>query len=91
MLGKLKFKVWFDALVIIWFEVPVTAKVCAFKLTSPVPLSPLKSKSLPASKLSTYAFVAASWFAVGSVRFEIFPVTVSPELLVANFKESSYY
>ena len=44
---------WFEAAVVIWFAVPVTAKLSVFKLTSPVPLSPLKSKSEAASKVST--------------------------------------
>ena len=44
---------WFKAAVVIWFAVPVIAKDWVFKLTSPVPLVPEKSKSLAASKVST--------------------------------------
>ena len=42
-----------DAVVTIWFVVPVIAKVSVFNITAPVPLSPLKSKSLALFKLFT--------------------------------------
>ena len=52
-LGKDRLNPWLLATVSIWLVVPVIAKTCVFKVTSPVPLSPLKSKSLAASKEST--------------------------------------
>ena len=57
-LGNCKLNPWLEALDSIWLAVPVIAKVWALRFTSPVPESPLKSKSEALSKPLTYAVVA---------------------------------